>query len=114
MNSVLLSTYLAGSLLSTATFGTMDECATAKAQTLKNNTEVTAVCSFKAEKPKMDLVELNNFIRDFLDYMREIEIEHKEELILEPQMCGVLGVEPNPWIENQLDCMPTPHRLIPK
>ena len=104
MNTILMTTYMAGTILSQATFGTMTECVSARDMTLKQNSkELTVVCSYQGDAK----TEFSNILKMFKDTMKGFQTNEQsfnnevDKMFLEfnsRPKCGVLGVEPNEWI----------------
>lgn len=122
MNSVLLTTYMAGTILSQATFGSMTECVSARDATVQHNKEVVAICSYQADKPKKDTAAVfEKFFENFKVIIKELHQMEKENQQTLSEMekenletfkpfdgfedspkCGSLAVEPNEWIRKDM------------
>lgn len=127
MNSVLMATYVAGSLMSTATFGTMDECSDARLQAQKYNAgnDVTVVCTYQETRKQISPIEffksVFEAVKMFQQQVKELEDQGSstyygmdndqlpEYMKEHPFKCnddGVLAVQPNrhitesagPWV----------------
>lgn len=112
MNSVLLTTYMAGTILSQASFGTMTECLGARDATVEHNKEVVAICSYQANKPKKDNAGVfEKFFENFKVIIKELhEMEQENLETFKPfdgfegsPKCGGVAVEPNEWIRKDMD-----------
>ena len=116
MNSVLMATYVAGSLMSTATFGTMDECSDARLQAQKYNAgnDVTVVCTYQETRKQISPIEffksVFEAVKMFQQQVKELEDQESstyygmdndqlpEYMKEHPFKCnddGVLAVQPN-------------------
>ena len=116
MNSVLLTTYMAGTILSQATFGSMTECVSARDATVEHNKEVVAICSYQSNKPKKDNAAVfEKFFENFKVIIKELhEMEQKnipewtskdeipDWFFGDGSRCGSLAVEPNDWIRKDM------------
>jgi len=77
MNNILLVTFLAGSVLSEATFPSMNECRSARAEILlQKHKGLNAICVYN--KPDVPLEEEgilnpNKLFRDFLDTIEKMK-----------------------------------------
>ena len=76
MNTVLLVTFLAGSVLSEATFSNMDTCRSARAEVLlQKGPGLNAICVYDRESK----LKPNTLIKDFLTAIEKInKCEEKE------------------------------------
>jgi hypothetical protein len=54
MNSIIMITYVAGTVLSQATFATMEECRNARKDILQQSTTVEAFCLYSEKKEDID------------------------------------------------------------
>tara|TARA_R110000787_G_scaffold67673_1_gene151599 strand:+ start:766 stop:1167 length:402 start_codon:yes stop_codon:yes gene_type:complete len=116
MNSVLMATYVAGSLMSTATFGTMDECSDARLQAQKYNAgnDVTVVCTYQETRKQISPLEFFKSLIEAVQMLNELEDRQMHNAFPEltgtdddqlpeymkehPFKCnddGVLAVQPN-------------------
>jgi len=76
MNSVLMATYVAGSLMSTATFSTMDECVDARLQAINSNSDdVKVVCVYKEDKERINPAD---FFKEFIELVGRLQQQMKE------------------------------------
>ena len=105
MNSILMTTYMAGTILSQATFGTMTECIEARDVTLnQGNKDVTIVCSYSSNTS----ANFAEFFKNFQNMIKELHKLEENQAEWKPygfednSKCGVLGVEPNEWIRKDM------------
>lgn len=87
MNSVLMTTIVAGQVLSQATFGTMTECVSARDRVTEHNDKsVLIVCSYKSNELENARQSIDLILKAWRDAVKDIE--NRSEL----------AVEPNEWI----------------
>ena len=118
MNSVLLTTYMAGTILSQATFGSMTDCVSARDATVQHNKEVVAICSYQANKDNAAVFE--KFFENFKVIIKELhEMEQENLETFKPfdgfggnSKCGGLAVEPNEWIRKDMSDPSSPYKTL--
>ena len=82
MNMVLLTTYVAGVVITQASFENMTECVSARNATLQNNANITAICSYQSSNGNLlDYEKTAAFFRSFQKLIKELKEVEKVESI---------------------------------
>jgi len=116
MNSILMTTYMAGTILSQATFGTMTECIEARDVTLnQGNKDVTIVCSYSSNTS----ANFAEFFKNFQNMIKELHKLEENQAEWQPfdgfggnSKCGGLAVEPNEWIRKDMSDPSSPYKTL--
>ena len=79
---VMLTAYMAGDILSQASFWTMTECVSARNATLQNNANITAICSYQSSNGNLlDYEKTAVFFRSFQKLIKELKEVEKVKSI---------------------------------
>ena len=87
MNMVLLTTYVAGVVITQASFENMTECVSARNATLQNNANITAICSYQSsngnlldyEKTAVLFRSFQKFIKELKEFEKVKSIDEQDE-----------------------------------
>ena len=108
MNSVIMTTYLAGAIMGQASFGSMDKCKTAAQEVMTQETNgLSVVCTYQqdakiARKADID-AKFDAIFNKFLNMVRELQdLDRKNELEVErndSSWSSIIGDEQSngPW-----------------
>jgi len=89
MNTIMMTTYLAGAIMGQASFGTMDKCKTAAEEVMSQEVNgLSVVCTYQQDAKidrKNKLAEtqqrFDSFFKDFINLIRQLrELERENEL----------------------------------
>ena len=118
MNSILMTTYMAGTILSQATFGNMTECASARDVVLQHNSkDISVVCSYSSNASE----NFGSFFKDFKNMIKELQDKMQEDDTAGwtpfnefegSAKCGSLAVEPNKWISKDKSNPSSPYEPL--
>ena len=119
MNTIMMTTYLAGAIMGQASFGTMDKFKTAAEEVMSQEVHgLSVICTYQhdatnerersqEEKDKRFETVFNKFL-DMIRDLRKFEQENMPEWTSKDEIpdwffegrprCGGLAVEPNEWI----------------
>lgn len=118
MNSILMTTYMAGTILSQATFGNMTECASARDVVLQQNSkDISVVCSYSSNASE----NFGSFFKDFKNMIKELQDKMQKDDTADwtpfndfegSARCGSLAVEPNKWISKDKSNPSSPYEPL--
>ena len=109
MNTVMMTTYLAGAIMGQASFGSMDKCKTAAEEVMTQEINgLSVVCTYQQDakitrkENKADIdAKFDAIFNKFLNMVRELQdLDRKNELEVErneSSWSAITGDEDTPW-----------------